>query len=522
MGLQCKSALILAFIVTTVTAAGGWFYYRAASQSLKIGDRKQADRVAKALSMSAAYDLRHNQDHSLQRLVSDFIRHDNVQAAALLNARGDVVAQARRSGDAAQWAAVMAAPLSVSSITEAPPECLLVAQPIVMDDTVWFEQRQVGALRIAFDTASTTARLNTVLHQIAAAGGVLVFVGIPLGYLLVWRVIVRPIRELSAAAACLGRGDFAARARIGSRDEVGRLGATFNAMADDVAAMRDQLVQANRELEQKVAQRTGELEVANRRLRQETAEKNEFLRAVSHDLNAPLRNIGGIATLILLKWRDELPEEVLGRLHRIQANVDVQTTLLSELLELSRINARPQRRSVADIGELIDSVAATFEHELGSRGIELDVPPGLPRLFVEASRVRQLFQNLIDNAVKYMNRTSGGRIRIQYRLSADAHEFIVADNGPGIAADQIERIFCVFRRGQDPVTARVEGKGVGLALVRSIAANHDGLAWAVSQPGQGAEFHVTFSVRNTQPPCGGQEPVRAEDELQSAGHPVGR
>jgi signal transduction histidine kinase len=522
LGLQCKSALILAFVVTAVTVAGGWFYYGAASQSLRAGDRKQADRLAQALAMSAAHDLRHGQDRNLQRLVSDFVRHDNVQAAALLNARGELVAQTCRGVADARWDATVAAPLAVSSIVEDTPERLLVAQPVVMDDTVWFEQRLVGALRIAFDTAPAAARRRTVLYQIAAAAGVIVFAGIPMGYLLVWRFIVRPVRELSAVAVRLGRGDFAARAPVANRDEVGRLGAAFNAMADDVAAMRDQLVQANGDLERKIAQRTAELEVANRRLRQETAEKNEFLRAVSHDLNAPLRNIGGIATLILMKWRDELPEDVVGRLRRIQVNVDVQTSQLCELLELSRIQTRPQRRGLVDMGELIASVAATFEHELGARGIELTVAGDLPRLYVEPARVRQAFQNLIDNAIKYMNRPAGGRISIDYRLADDAHEFIVADNGPGIAPDQIERVFCVFRRGRDPVTARVPGKGVGLAVVRSVAACHDGLAWAVSAPGQGTDFHVTFHVRNTQPPEGGQEHMRADEDLQAAGHPAGR
>src|SRR5205085_1159905 len=94
------------------------------------------------------------------------------------------------------------------------------------------------------------------------------------------------------------------------------------------------LADANRGLEEKVRQRTAQVETANRRLRSEIAEKEDFLRAVSHDLNAPLRNIAGMATMLLLKHRETFNEDVIHRLERIQKNVTVETDLIAELLEL--------------------------------------------------------------------------------------------------------------------------------------------------------------------------------------------
>ena len=308
--------------------------------------------------------------------------------------------------------------------------------------------------------------------------------------------------------------------RIRHTDEIGQLGNAFDTMAGELARMRDELLEANEQLERKVNERTEELQVANGRLRSEMTEKEEFLRAVSHDLNAPLRNVAGMATMIVMKWRDQLPEEVLARLQRIQANVDIEASLIGELLELSRIRTRPQKRQVVDLDRLIYGVAETFDFELKSRGIDLEIAPGMPVLYVEPTRLRKVFQNLIDNAIKYMHRPQGGWIRIGYRRTKRSHEFTVADNGPGIAAAERERIFCVFRRADSAAAAEVQGKGVGLALVRSVVSNYDGRAWVESELAEGSTFHVALDVENTRPPEAATEGHADEGQhnLAPAGH----
>ena len=279
---------------------------------------------------------------------------------------------------------------------------------------------------------------------------------LPLGYILVWRVILQPLGKLVSAVRRLGRGDREARVALDRHDEIGQLAGAFDGMAGRVQSMQAELLEANEALEQKVAARTRELRVANRRLRTEMSEKEDFLRAVSHDLNAPLRNIAGMVTLIMMKWRDRIPEELLARLQRIQANVDTETELLAELLELSRIRTRPQRRTTVDMVAVIRQVAETFDFELKSHEISLTIVPPMPRLHVEKNRIRQVFQNLIDNAIKYVGRPSGGRIVVAYESIDGFHQFSVADNGPGIAPGQKEKVFQVFQRGPgaaDPDTA---------------------------------------------------------------------
>ena len=114
-----------------------------------------------------------------------------------------------------------------------------------------------------------------------------------------------------------------------------------------------------------MTQRTAQLEAANRRLSSEIAEKEDFLRAVSHDLNAPLRNISGMTSMLLMKHGDRFNEEIVHRLQRIQKNVEAETDLISELLELSRIKTRREKMEMVETGAVVHELEGILEDDLG-------------------------------------------------------------------------------------------------------------------------------------------------------------
>ena len=152
----------------------------------------------------------------------------------------------------------------------------------------------------------------------------------------------------------------------------------------------------------------GQLEAANQRLSGEIAEKEDFLRAVSHDLTAPLRNIGGMAMMLLLKHRGQFDEDVVHRLERIQKNVEVETDLIGELLELSRIKTRRQKMEPVETAALVRELAELFEDDLHRHGIDLLLDASaLPVLQCERSRIRQVFQNLIGQCHQVHGRRPG-------------------------------------------------------------------------------------------------------------------
>ena len=519
VGLQIKAVLILTFVIIGVMMSGGWFYFQYSRASLQANDRMYAERLCESLAVSSQYHLRDDNTVALQRLVSDLLKNQSVQYVAILDFEGNVAAAAQRDYTSGVWDGILSLPPSISSTRQITPDVLTVCRPIRLREAIAWAKPRIGAVRMVIDTSHTRASLARVQKRMALVSAAIVFCVIPLSHLIVWRVLINPFSKLVVLARRLGKGDLAVRAHIRQNDEVGELAAAFDWMAGEVARTRSELIKSNENLGRKVAQRTEEIQQANSRLREEMSEKEDFLRAVSHDLNAPLRNINGMASLIMINNKDELPEVVISRIERIQANVEQETALIGELLELSRIRSRPQVKSMVNFRDLLADLAGTFQYELRTKNIELIIDQAMPSLYVEKNRLRQVFQNLIDNAIKYMDRTSGGRIEISYAFEKNFHEFRVRDNGPGIDPHQQAKVFQVFRRIENSAATQVEGKGVGLALVRSVMSNYGGRAWVESQGGKGASFYVTMDISRTVP----QETNRKngyEQEEQLTMHPV--
>ncbi|MCJ7544937.1 MAG: HAMP domain-containing histidine kinase [Phycisphaerae bacterium] len=500
VGLQPKAILVLTVVVLGAVGSGVWFYLTATRSLLERSDGQYAARTATSLGGLVREDIESGRVEAVGSVLEDFTQVSGLPYAAVVDAQGQLIARICNDGQRPLWdGRLLSLPVSVSS-TDRWGDMLVVAQPVFVGREGNSPGRLVGAIRLVLNTEDTSAKLAGARRRLLIVAVAITGCTIPLGYLLVWRLVLQPIGRLVAVTRRLADGDLMARVGMRRNDEMGDLASAFDAMAEHVAQARRELLRANEQLERKVEQRTCELAEANRRLTQEAADKEEFLRAVSHDLNAPLRNIAGMASMTLLKDGDHLSGEVHQRLERIRANADAQTAMISDLLELSRIRTRPQKRQTVDIAELLAEQGQHFEFELDSGNTTLEITPPMPQLYVERNRICQVFQNLIDNAIKYMDKPSGGRIVITHRLDGDLHEFRVTDNGPGVPARQQREIFCIFRRAQTPQTAQVPGKGVGLAVVSTIASTYGGRAWVESQEGRGSSFCFTLSAELTAPP----------------------
>jgi signal transduction histidine kinase len=256
-----------------------------------------------------------------------------------------------------------------------------------------------------------------------------------------------------------------------------------------------QLEQANQDLENKVRARTAELEGLNHRLQLETRSRDEFFRAVSHDLSAPLRNIGGLASLLLARHQDLLAQDARAKLERIHANVQVQAAMIHDLLELSRIRTPGGPRRALGLTPLLAELRDSLSYDLERARVSLEVAGPLPTIVAEPNRIRQVFQNLLDNAAKYMLDAPVRRIRVSCETTERYYRFTVADTGPGIAPADLPRLFQVFQRGRGPAALRVPGRGVGLAGVKAIVESYGGTVGVDSTPGRGAAFHFTLDRR---------------------------
>jgi signal transduction histidine kinase len=268
------------------------------------------------------------------------------------------------------------------------------------------------------------------------------------------------------------------------------------------------------DLERRVETRTQELERVNAKLNKEIAEKEDFLRAVSHDLSAPLRNVIGMTDNLIQKYGPRIGPEVQERLDRIKFNVDKEMELINELLQLSRIKTLRQTFEQVHVGKLLEDIRQELSYEIDKRNVQLIIDDAMPSIYCEKNRLKQVFQNLIDNAIKYTVNVLSPVIEVRCSDLENRYQFSVSDNGIGIDPDDKEKIFYVFRRAKNEVTSQIEGRGIGLSTVKSVIENYNGDIWVDSTPGQGSIFSFTLD-KSYLKPSGSREPL-------NVGKPDGR
>ncbi len=349
----------------------------------------------------------------------------------------------------------------------------------------------LGYLHLGMDNDQNIAQLQHLQAFVLMTCMGVVLLSIPIATLIA-RHITGPIKRLAIATHALAAGDLAHRVSMERSDELGELAQAFNGMAERLELQQDDIRQINAGLEAAVSARTAELQKVNTRLHAEISEKEDFIRAVSHDLNAPLRNISGMAAMLIMKYQNTLEKDALQRLERIQKNVEVECALINELLELSRIKTRREKFERVDLNSLIREVGEQFSNDFETREITFKVTTQLPVMHAEKSRLRQLFQNLIDNGVKYMRQDGPRQIIVGLLEEESDLTFTFTDTGMGIAPEDLPNVFHVFRRAKNASMMNIPGKGVGLACVKSIVDNYNGSLRVESTLGTGTTFFVSL------------------------------
>lgn len=245
------------------------------------------------------------------------------------------------------------------------------------------------------------------------------------------------------------------------------------ALAIDKATLLDQLQFELNERKKLI----GELEEKN-------AELERFTYTVSHDLRSPLVTIKGFLGMLEKDMREDKAERVNNDIQRISSAADKMDTLLSELLDLSRIGRITNPPEEIDLTELVHDALDTVKVRLSSKDVNVAVQPDLPQIRGDRIRLRELFENLIDNAVKYMGNQSAPTIEIGVRNDEQPVIFI-RDNGIGIDQKYQESIFGLFNK----LDINSEGSGAGLAICKRIVETHKGRIWVESEgPGKGSTF----------------------------------
>ncbi len=533
LGLQTKVIFSFIALVSMALAVSSFTFAKYNTERLTDLMGEQTRQLGTALALTSARSVLDQKWDSLQAMGQELVKGRNILFVGFLDssARPTVLACRDASFELPDFG-------SVQHDTHLLMQVRRVSSPVLGDyiemiapvlsndasgahstaDTAHAsEKKVVGYVAVGVSQVHEQMQLRAINYAVLGICGIAIAISLPLASLLIHRIFL-PIRELVAAAKKITAGDLEMRVAIHRPDVIGELARSFNEMVhwvrkqrQDLAAANAKLFEANRDLEMKIEHRTSQLETANNRLSSEIAEKEDFLRAISHDLNAPLRNIAGMATMLLMKHKNSLDEDVVHRLERIKKNVDVETDLIAELLELSRIKTRRQKMELVNLEALIWEMRGLFENDLKSRAIDLIIDSPLPPLNAERARIRQVFQNLIDNAIKYMGEGERREIHVGCVSRLTEVEFYVRDTGMGIDPEDVDKVFFVFRRGKNSTVQNIPGKGVGLASVKSIVETYNGTIWVESKLGEGTTFRFTINGKNL-PLAGGAEAGGAGSE----------
>ncbi len=220
--------------------------------------------------------------------------------------------------------------------------------------------------------------------------------------------------------------------------------------------------------------------------------KSEFVRTVSHDLRSPLTAILGYVELI--ERVGEINNQQREFIRRVQVSVHNITSLVNDLLDLGRIEAGfDKRKESISVPAIIKYVVDGLRPNVQQKGqkIVLEIDDGLPHIYGTPTRLRQMLQNLIDNANKYT--PSGGQITVRARAEGAQLVIEVADTGIGIPVEEQPYIFDKLYRASN-IDSGLSGSGLGLAIVKSIVEDHQGRYWFDSEPGKGTTFTLVFPI----------------------------
>jgi signal transduction histidine kinase len=287
--------------------------------------------------------------------------------------------------------------------------------------------------------------------------------------------LIGPLLDLTELSEAIASGNYAQRTVPRRKDEVGRLGAALNVMAERIDAM-------HHDLELRVEQRTASLAEVNQEL-------EAFSYSVSHDLRAPLRHIAGFANLLNQSAAPRLEATEKRHLTTIVDAATRMGQLIDDLLAFSRTNRTSLVRRRVDLARLVGEVRHEVE---GTHDQNIAwVIDALPDVEADPALLRVVFTNLLSNAVKYTKTKPERVIEIQHSTDADGRLVVsVKDNGVGFDMAYANKLFGVFQRLHR--TDEFEGTGIGLATVRRIIQRHGGRTWAVGALNEGATF--SFSL----------------------------
>jgi signal transduction histidine kinase len=378
--------------------------------------------------------------------IASFFSPQSSYDVRLFNARNGMLLAASRDLGPLPSSATLAQlghrrPALFLAASQDEPDRIYAARPVVAAD---------GTLLAVVEVSRPVTQLQSflrVLRLVLVAAGSVTLLAALVASLLLVRQVTRPLRQMESATQAMASGDLSRRLPVTSGDEVGRLAASINRMAADLARLE--------------------------------AARREFIAKISHDLRTPLTAIKGF----IVNLQDTAPEDMQAALGTMDGQTDRLIRLVNDLLALSRLQRGELRlrRAEIDLADVARSAAALVADKASRLGVDLslDLPEHLPAVSGDADRLQQVVVNLLDNALRFTS--PGGRVQVQVAAGEGEVSLRVLDEGRGLTEEEAALAFEPYFRGPGG------GAGLGLTIAQEIVTAHQGRIWLKARPGGGTE-----------------------------------
>ncbi|MES2307481.1 MAG: ATP-binding protein [Verrucomicrobiota bacterium] len=432
---------------------------------------------------TAALSFHRDEDiDEVQKILSAVRADSHIMEVRLYDKGGQAFGEYVREGEVADFPVL-------------PPtnEHRFVGNYLEVSHLVELDRKTMGTIYLRADLEKIYGQRNLHIGVIT-----LVLIGVILMTFFLSPYLRRPITEPILALADIARQvaekkDYAIRAIPQGTNEIGLLTDAFNQMLSEIETAQRSLQKAyqslqedekkihqlNSELERRVVERTVELEKANKEL-------EAFSYSISHDLRAPLRTVDGFSKVVEEDCGPQLSEEGKRYLKMIREGAQKMGTLIDDLLSFSRLSRSPLGKREVQTADLVSEVWEGLSSQWQGRKIEL-VLGNLPVCQGDFSLLKQVWVNLVSNAIKYTRHCEVARIEIGSLEEKGETVYFIRDNGAGFDMKYSNKLFGVFQRFHR--AEDYEGTGVGLAIVQRIIQRHGGRIWAESAVDQGSTFY---------------------------------
>ncbi|HJW73120.1 MAG TPA: ATP-binding protein [Geothrix sp.] len=547
ISIKTKLSAVISTLVLCFIAFNLLYYPRWVERQIRTQSELSARQVAETASYALGPAITTGSNRDIARVLQGVQNIPSFRFSAVFGSKGEPLDSTPTTPD---WASSELLKDGVSrTFTHGDDRMLVAVAPVFYEEP---HADQVGTLVIGFTTEGIQQAVRENIKASLAVGFITLILGVG-GAVVLSNRYLRPVLQLTEAAQKVAQGNLeTVSVKVSTMDEIQDLSQSFEVMTDKLRVSRDEIERQNRLLEYRVQERTRQLmetiweleeirgnleqlvQERTRGLEQGRAElkawantleekvqektqalqalnndlltsyqqlkevdrlKDEFLANMSHELRTPLNSIIGFSGILVQDAEDRLDEETKDDLQIIYQNGRSLLGLIDSILDLSKIEAGKMELELEEIDPvpLLDEVKAMAAGLIHRKSIDLlyERPEGVFRVMGDKARLRQVFTNLVGNAIKF---TEAGQVRISAEKTESRLLVRISDTGIGMSPDEIERLFKPFQQVDGSITRRFGGTGLGLAISQRFMTLMRGHIRVESKKGEGSVFEVDMPL----------------------------